>query len=102
MRQRRRSTGCWSPRPPPRRRSRRRSPRRRGGHGDAPAAVSVIDEKRTACAPLPAGARIPPLWLLPFVYLLVVGLVLAAMLIVAIGAQVIFAVAGRTLPPDIM
>jgi membrane protease YdiL (CAAX protease family) len=62
----------------------------------------VVDEKHTAYAPRPEGARIPPLWLQPLVYLLVVGLVLAAMLLVAIGTQVIFAVAGHNLPPDIM
>jgi hypothetical protein len=62
----------------------------------------AIDEKHTAYAPMPEGARIPPLWLQPLIYLLVVGLVLAAMVLMAIGASVVFTVVGRTMPSDIM
>jgi membrane protease YdiL (CAAX protease family) len=61
-----------------------------------------IDAQHTAYGRLPEGARIPPLWLQPLVYLLVAGLVLAGMLVMAIGASVLFTIVGREPPPDIM
>lgn len=62
----------------------------------------VIDAQHTAYGRLPEGARIPPLWLQPLIYLVVASLVLAGMLVMAIGAGVLFTVVGSTPPPDIM
>lgn len=62
----------------------------------------MIDAQHTAYGRLPEGARIPPLWLQPLVYLIVAGLVVAGMWVMAIGAGVLFTIVGREPPPDIM
>src|SRR3569623_1641333 len=92
-------TRCWSARanlrPSPRPRASRPG---RGAEGPRTPHV-VIDAQHTAYGRLPEGARIPPLWLQPLVYLVVVALVMAGMLVKSLAAGALFTFTGNEPPP---